>query len=210
VISPRRRRGRSTGENGQGLVEFSIVVPVFMLLLLSMLEFGFLFDHLLTIRYASREGARVGSALANGGGPLGCGAGQSPNASSVDPLIIAAVTRVLTSPGSRVRIDEVPSIRIFKANVDGNQVGTFVNVWTYTPGAGPIVDGRRLDYSQGSVGWAACSRSNALPSDSIGVSMTYTYSFQTPLGSALAFFGGSSLSSVAVSDRTVMSLNPTE
>ena len=97
------RRWRD-GQRGQGVVEFALLVPVFMLLLLAMLEFGFVFDHTLTIQYASREGARVGSALADGGGSPGC--------NTVDNLVIAAVTRVLTSPGSRVRINEIPTIRI--------------------------------------------------------------------------------------------------
>jgi hypothetical protein len=201
---PRRREG------GQGLVEFAMLVPVFMLLLLAMLEFGFLFDHLLTIQYASREGARVGSALANGGGPLGCGTGQSPNAADVDPLVIAAVTRVLMSPGSRVDISEVPTIQVFRADANGGAISGDVNTWSYAPGAGPSVDGRDLDYTEGTVGWAACSRSNALPSNSIGVSLTYTYNLETALGNVLRFFGGTGLSSITVSDRTVMSLNPTD
>jgi hypothetical protein len=200
----RRRR-----ERGQTVVEFALIVPVFTLILLGMLEFGFVFDHTLTIQYASREGARVGSAMANGGGTLGCGTGQSPNASTVDPLVVAAVARVLTSPGSRVKIDQVPEIRIFKANSSGGQVGSYVNVWTYDPGAGPIIDGRPLDYRQTSVGWAACSRSNGSPPDSIGVRLVYTYRLQTALGSVMRFFGGSGMSTITVSDRTVMSLNPT-
>jgi hypothetical protein len=205
-------RRRRDGERGQGMVEFAMVVPAFMLLLLGMLEFGFLFDHTLTLQYASREGARVGSALANGGGPLGCdiAGGESPNAADVDPLIIAAVARVLMSPGSRVAVDQVPTIRIYSADSAGNQVGGLANVWTYAPGAGPDVDGRALDYSQTSVGWPACSRRNGSPVDSIGVSLTYTYDFTTPLGNILRFFGGSGWSSITVSDRTVMALNPTD
>ena len=205
----RRRRER---EHGQGMVEFAIIVPAFMLLLLGMLEFGFLFDHTLTLQYASREGARVGSALANGGGPLGCdfADGESPNAADVDPLVIAAVTRVLLSPGSRVAVDQVPTISIYSADSAGNQTGSLVNTWTYAPGGGPLVDGRALDYREASVGWAACGRRNGSPVDSIGVSLTYTYSFQTPLGNVLRFFGGSGWSSITVSDRTVMALNPTD
>jgi hypothetical protein len=203
--------GQQAGaERGQGLVEFALLVPVFMLLLLAMLEFGFVFDHTLTLQYASREGARVGSALANGGGPLGCSSGQSPNAATVDPLIIAAVTRVLTSPGSRVTEAEIPTIRIYRADANGEQIGTLVNVWAYTPGAGPTVDGRQLDYSISSVGWSACARSNALPSHSIGVALDYTYRMQTGLGGVLGFFGGSGWASIPISDRTVMSLNPTD
>jgi hypothetical protein len=207
VITITRRR---PGERGQGLVEFALLIPSFMLLLLGMLDFGFLFDHTLTLQYASREGARVGSALVNGGGTLGCSPGQSPNASTVDPLIIAAVMRVLDSPGSRVRIAGIQTIRIYKASSSGTEAGP-VNVWAYTPGAGPTVDGRRLDYSASSPAtWAACSRSNSgSPPDSIGVSLVYTYNLQTALGNVLGFFGGSGLSSITVSDKTVMAMNPT-
>jgi len=208
-----RLRRRREGQRGQGLVEFALLVPVFMLLLLAMLEFGFLFDHTLTIQYASREGARVGSALVNGGGTLGCGAGQSPNRSTVDPLIIAAVTRVLDSPGSRVAIAQVPRIRIYKADANGNESGP-VNQWNYTPGAGPTVDGRQLDYSPSSPStWAACGRTNVAPPagpDSIGVSLSYAYQMQSGLGSVLRFFGGTGWSSISVSDRTVMAMNPTD
>ena len=63
-----RRRKR---ERGQSLVEFSMIITVVMLLLLGMMEFGFVFDHHLTLEYATREGARVGSALGNGGGDRG-------------------------------------------------------------------------------------------------------------------------------------------
>jgi hypothetical protein len=203
------RRSRRRREQGQGLVELALILPVFMVLLLGMLEFGFVFDHTMTLQYASREGARVGSALANGGGALGCGTGQSPNRANVDPVVIAAVTRVLTSPGSRVDVAEVPTIRIYKASASGTPVGSAVNVWTYTPGAGPTVDGRQLDYSETSVGWAACSRSNTSPADSIGVELVYTYGMQTPLGSLLGMFGGSGMTTITVSDKTVMALNPT-
>ena len=60
-----------------------MVITVLMLLLLGMLEFGFLFDHHLTLEYATREGARVGAALANGGGRR-CTTCQSPNADDHD------------------------------------------------------------------------------------------------------------------------------
>jgi hypothetical protein len=193
--------GAADHERGQGLVEFSLVVPAFLLLLLGMLEFGFAFDQNLTLQYASREGARVGSALVNGGGPLGCGVGLSPNAATVDDLIIAAVNRVLTSPGSRVRTSAVPTIRIYKAGNAGQELGP-VNVWTYSAGAGPTVDGKQLDYVRTTTTWAACGRSNA-PADSIGVSLTYTYQLATPLGGITGF------STIAMSDRTVMQMNPT-
>ena len=187
-------------------MEFALLVPVFLILLLAMLEFGFLFDQTLTIQYATREGARVGSALVNGGGKLGCPPtipAGSPNAATVDPLIIAAVTRVLTSPGSRVNIAQVQGIRIYKAKTDnsGDEAGP-VNAWTFSAGS----------FTQASSSWAACSRFNGTPPNSIGVSLSYRYDFQTALGNVLRFFGGggTAWSSVAVSDRTVMAMNPTD
>lgn len=202
---------RSVRERGQGLVEFSALVPVFMMLLLGMLEFGFAFDQNLTLEYATREGARVGSALANGGGDLGCGAGQSPNAATVDDQIMAAVRRVLLSPGSRVRPAIGMTVQIWKASSDGAPTSS-VNTWTYTgPGTGPTVDGQRIGFTQGTVTWSACSRNNAGSSpDSIGVSISHVYSFQTPLAGIMRVVGGTSAGQLTLSDRTVMALNPTD
>ena len=48
------------------MVEIAYVVPLFMFILLGILEFGFVFNHHLTLEYATREGARAGAALADG------------------------------------------------------------------------------------------------------------------------------------------------
>ena len=173
------RRRAQEPERGQGVVEFALLVPVFMLLLLSMLEFRFVFDHLLTIQYATREGARVGAALAADGG------GTIPCATGVDPLIIQAVNRVLQSSGSRVNVAEIQEIRIYKAGTNGGQdalsPGAF-NVWNYDTGTGTL--------RQTSVGWSACTRNNGVNPDSIGVSLVYRYRMQTAVGNVLQFFGG--------------------
>jgi hypothetical protein len=184
-------------------------MPVFLMLLLGILEFGMAFDHLITINYATREGARVGAALVNGGGVLGCGTGQSPNAAAVDGQIIAAVERVLTSPGSQVAMDRVGQIRIYQATAAGGESAS-LNVWTYTPAAGPVVDGNPVDFSTSTSAWTACSRSNALPAPSIGVGIRYRYNFATPLGAIFSFFGGGGQTGLDVSDRSIMAMNPTQ
>jgi hypothetical protein len=208
---------RSAPRRGQSLVEFALVLPLFCLLLLGMLEFGLAFTHNLTLEYATREGARVGSSLVNGGGPLGCNAGQSPNAANVDPLIIAAVERVLISPGSTVKVANIPTIRIYKATATGAEAGP-VDVWTFAPAGytpSPAVPGLAgpLHFSPTSTSWQACSRTNSTSSpgpDSIGVSLTYTYEFTTGLKAVSGMFGGSGVGpTIAMADRTVMSLNPT-
>jgi Flp pilus assembly protein TadG len=215
-VSRHSARQRRTGDaRGQSLVEFTLVVPVLMMILFGMIEFGFVFTHDLTIEYATREGARAGAALANGGGTLGCGAGQSPNWTTVDPLVIAAVERVLQSPGSQVVIANVSKIIIYKANptTGANDQG-LQDVWT--PGSGPIplnaTDHLSFDdalWHTNSDAWKACSRSNGLPNpDSIGVSVTYTYTFETPLASVMRFFGGSGTATLSITDKSVMQLNP--
>ena len=64
---------------GQSLVEYAITVPVFLLILLGMLEFGFAFSHHLTMEYSTREGARTGAALANGSPPVVCSDPGNPD-----------------------------------------------------------------------------------------------------------------------------------
>lgn len=47
-------------ENGQALVEFAVVLPVLLLLVMGILQFGMMLNSYLTIENASREGARAG------------------------------------------------------------------------------------------------------------------------------------------------------
>lgn len=47
-------------KKGQALVEFAIILPVIMLLLMGMLEFGMMLNTYLELENASREGARTG------------------------------------------------------------------------------------------------------------------------------------------------------
>lgn len=197
------------GEAGQSVVEVSLILPVFLLLLLGILEFGMAFDHLISISYATREGARTGAALVNGGGTLGCGTGKSPNADMVDAQVVAAVERVLTSPGSQVALNRVSQIRIFQETTNGVETGG-ANIWSYAAGSGPVVDGDPLDFIATTSGWTACSRVNTLPAPSIGVSIRYRYSFSTPLGGILGFFGGGGQTGLDVSDQAVMAMNPTQ
>jgi hypothetical protein len=203
-------RQQRAAERGQSLVELSLIIPVFLMLLLGMLEFGMAFDHAITITYATREGARVGAALVNGGGTAGCSTGQSPNAAAVDPQIVAAVERVLTSPGSQIRLSAISEIRIYKATATGTETTGLVDVWRYSLNGGPAVDGAPLDFAPVSTGWLPCNRTNTLPAPSVGVSIQYRYTFATPLAGIFALTGGTSASGLDMSDRSVMAMNPTQ
>ncbi|HEY7737506.1 MAG TPA: TadE family protein [Candidatus Limnocylindria bacterium] len=194
------RRG---SRRGQATLEMALILPVLLLIVLGTLEFGFVMDHKLTLQYASREAARVGAALATGGGSPGC--------NTVDNEIIAAAQRILESSDSNLVLTNITDIRIFRSDLgpgpDGREDigGDPVNVWHYTPGLGPSVDGVPLDFSVfGSVGWNACSRINtgATP-DVIGVSVRYTYQSQTPLAALI------NLLNIQMADYTTFELNPT-
>ncbi|HYK99023.1 MAG TPA: TadE/TadG family type IV pilus assembly protein [Candidatus Acidoferrales bacterium] len=193
------------GEHGQASVELALALALVLLpLLVSLLEFGYLFSQAQTVSTATREGARTGGNLANGGQPLGCGAGQSPGAASVDPQIVAAVERALTANGALVTLADVSEIRIFKATATGAETPGVVNVWTYSLNGGPTIDGQPIDFVQQSIGWQACSRLNTLPADSLGVTLRYTYRARTPLRYVFA-----GLAVLNLSDTTVMTLNAT-
>ena len=189
IRTSRTRHGRRlpadprNGARGQAIVEFSLILPVFLLILMGMLEYGSAIDHRTAMAYAVREGARVGASLANGGS----------NPSRVDPLIVAAVQRGLTNP---ILVENIVSIEIFKASASGQTTGTSINVYDR--------DGNAV----GSPGWPATSRVSGTNGDSIGVRVRYDFHPTTPLGSLLGlFFGGNPpYTTLRMTDTTVMRL----
>jgi Flp pilus assembly protein TadG len=64
-----RRRGR--GERGASLVELAIVLPIFVLLVFGVIQFGITYNNLITIRQGVREAARQG-AVGNFGSTMSC------------------------------------------------------------------------------------------------------------------------------------------
>jgi Flp pilus assembly protein TadG len=213
AAAERRRRiahrRRLAGERGQGLVEFALIVPLFLLILVTMIDFGMGFYTNLVVQYASREGARVGAALASGSSTLPC--------AQVDDYVMAAVQRVLESAGLAIDLNAtggggVSWIRIYKADASGaGWTSSLKNEWRFSAGGGPTVDGRVLDFAkQGTDGWSACSRSNGTPPDSIGVAINYTYAWITPIASITKLVPTfAPLSQLTFIDKTVMALNPT-
>src|SRR3989337_2626478 len=58
------RARRKNGEKGQALVEFTLLVPIFLLLLFAIIDFGMGFYSWITVTNAAREGARLGVVMA--------------------------------------------------------------------------------------------------------------------------------------------------
>jgi hypothetical protein len=207
-----RRRRDDRRQRGQGLVEFALVLPIFAVLVVSVVEVGLIYSAMQTIGYASRDGARVGAALAQG---TNCGSPPAPGIPDVDAVVLGAVQRILKSPDSGVKLPKIQQVRIFKADANGREIADKVNTWGYLgPGLGPDVDPaagtERIDFQQLTQLWPSCSRINGGASgpDFIGVNVRYTYDFVTPMGAVINALAGGNLN-VTLSETTVMALNPT-
>jgi Flp pilus assembly protein TadG len=62
TIRRRHRRSAESGrEAGQSLVEFSLILFPFFLILLAIIQFGFIFNTYVTMTNAARDGARLGT-----------------------------------------------------------------------------------------------------------------------------------------------------
>jgi Flp pilus assembly protein TadG len=60
-VTEKTGKNRRDGEKGQNLVEFAMVVPIFLILVFSIVDFGMGFHAWITVTNAAREGARVGA-----------------------------------------------------------------------------------------------------------------------------------------------------
>ena len=190
-------------EDAQGLIEFALILPPLLLILVfGLVEIGTVLSVAMTMSSATREGARVASAMVNGGGALGCSAGQSPNAATVDPNVVAAVERVLVGNGSRITLADLSQIRIAKSTATGSETAGLINTWNYQLNGGPVIDGQQLDFVAAGQPWQACSRDNGAPADSAVVTVTYTYRGRTPLRMLIPMFN-----QFTMTDRAVMAMH---
>ena len=63
LIRRRTEKGQR-GEKGQALVEFALLVPIFLMLLFAVVDFGMGFHSWITVTNSAREGARIGAVAA--------------------------------------------------------------------------------------------------------------------------------------------------
>ena len=116
---------------------------------------------------------------------------------------------------SGIDLAYINSIKIFKANTSGPDPGGSVNVWTYTPGAGPDADPgpgtETLDFSPASAGRGrpAAATTARVRRTRSGLRLDYNYHLKTPLAGLMRIFGGAQPGTIDIVDSTVMALNPT-
>jgi Flp pilus assembly protein TadG len=175
-----RRSRRSDRTRGQAVVEFSLVLPLFLTVMLAIIEFGFAFNSVLAVNFASRNAALT--------------AAESGDAEGTDCLVLRTVERDVTAPADRGKINEVD---IFRADKNGAMVGT-ATIYARNGGsttcnyAGGLTV--TVPYSLVQDGYAEEDRCNTLSGcedgrtlDQVGVRITYTHTWVTPLRN---FIGG--------------------
>lgn len=177
---PSRASRPSRRPRGQSLVEFSLVFPFFLVLLFSVVEFGFAFNGVLSIDFATRDAALA--------------AAEAGNETGADCSILRVVERSIEAPADRSRIT---TVRIFKASTTGAKVGpvnTFTRGGTYDCGDGtgtmPYTKSSSSSYPEsGRCNVLAGCGGSSFTVDTIGVEMTYIYEWVTPLARLIPLTG---------------------
>src|ERR1035437_1976790 len=115
-------RSRRRDSRGQAMVEFSLVILIFMTMFTGLIEFGVAFSVKMEISFASRDAAIVAS---ESGG----------TSSTADSAILNTIDKDFNAPASKNRIDHVD---IFWATSTGGVANGAIE--RYTPG-GPLFVG---------------------------------------------------------------------
>ncbi len=175
-----RRRGPTTSsERGQALVEFALALPVLLLLLFGLVEFGLAFNAAVSVNFVSRAAALL--------------AAEGGRAEGTDCMVLRAIEQELTSPATPTRVSRV---EIYWSDANGDQIASNVNVYTRTGSltctyaTGSIT----VPYTLGTENYPETERCDVLAGcgglhtsvDDVGVRITYTHQWVTYVGKTIA------------------------
>lgn len=196
-LGDRAGRGRRR-QSGQSLVEFALVIPIFMLLVVAIAEFSFMFASYLSAGFATRDGVQA--------------AAEQGNSVCADETILQRIDNDTLPPVDKNRILR---IEIFWADTDGSSLGT--NQWirggshSCTLPDSTVIT---VPYTQNSNGYAVPDRCNILSGadcapghsgiDTIGVKIVYDYQWITPLPGMI----GASPTGIQMVESNMMRLEP--
>ena len=127
--------GRSR-PRGQSLVEFALVIPIFLVLLMAVIEFGFLLNGLLSINFATRDAALVAAESGNVGGDGTSGVNGLYGYDRADCIILQKIVQDVTAPANSANVSQV---QIYWTNAYGQPLATDGSVTT-AGSAGQAVD----------------------------------------------------------------------
>lgn len=172
---------------GQSLAEFSLILPIFLIVLMGVIEFALAFNALLNVNYASRSGGAM--------------AAQAGNILGADCLILESIEDTLQAPLAN---DRVRSVEIQRTTPLGSVIAANV----YQRGGSTtcrFTDGttKTVPYAALSATYREGQRCAVLPPlgcptispprtnvDNVGVQVTYDYAWITPLGAVMALANG--------------------
>jgi Flp pilus assembly protein TadG len=186
----RRLRARTTPDHdprtrhrrGQSLTEFALVFPIFVTLVMGLIEFAFVFNAMLSVNYSARDAAL---AAAEAGDTLGA-----------DCVILSSIESAIGSPTSD---DRIQLVEIYKTTPNGTMSGSATAYTRTGSTACTFIDGTTsaVPYTRVQNGYPEGSRCNILAGcdplvvngtvDNVGVRVTYTHQWVTPLRN---FIGG--------------------
>ena len=170
----------TSSEHGQALVEFAIVLPLFLSLLFGLVEFAFVLNASSTVNYVSRVAALL---AAEGGRTEG-----------TDCMVLRRIDLEFTSPTTATRVSRV---EIYWSDSNGDQIASNVNVYDRTGvltcryGDGSTIT---VPYTRALNNYPESERCDVLDGcgglhttvDDIGVRITYAHQWVTSLGQHIA------------------------
>ena len=193
-------------QSGQTLVEFALVIPMLMVLLMGLLEVALALNASLAVNRASQHGAHVASTAGNLGG--------------ADCLILDAIEGDLGVPNDP---DAITEVRIERTAMAGN-LSYARNRWlrdgktecTYPDGTTVEVPYRQAEY-----GYPEAQRCPVLSGcplleparstvDNVGVTVFYRHDWVTPLNGMLDLLspGGSDSGGWSFEQRNIFRMEP--
>ena len=167
-----RMRGR---DEGQAFVEFALLLPLIVLIVIGLMEFGMFLNSRNAVEFASRDGSML--------------AAEGGNAIGTDCVVLDKIERDIVSPARNIRIQ---TVTIYWSDRNGDQVSNNANIYTrtgsttcnygggqsltvpYTLTTGNYLEGARCDVLAG------CGGSHP-GLDTVGVKVTYQHRWITTL-----------------------------
>lgn len=107
------RMGIRREEQGQAFVEFALLLPIVMMIVIGLMEFGMFLNSRNSVEFASRDGSML--------------AAEGGNTPGTDCVVLDRVERDIVSPARNIRIQ---TVTIYWSDRNGDQLGNNANVYT--------------------------------------------------------------------------------
>lgn len=121
-IVQRRHTGLlCSADSGQSLVEFTLVLPIILLIMVGVVDLGRAYFSYMTVVNAAQEGARYGAANPTAGTNIDTHAQNEAQGSGVNPaqLVVTHSFPNGCAPGNTIKVDVTYNFQLFTAYIFG-------------------------------------------------------------------------------------------